>query len=183
MLNHLMVDLETMSSDMDAAIVAIGAVLFDTDGPELVAEEIDAGALNCFYANVDLASSMRVGLKPSASTIMWWLKQAQGARDALVVPQPIDITIALAALAGFIKAHDIKYVWAHANFDLSILATAYNLCGIKLPWKYYDARDVRTIYATAFNNEKVPGVPTELKHNALWDAYRQAVGVQICYKQ
>src|SRR5258706_9274955 len=101
MLNHLMVDLETMSSDMDAAIVAIGAVLFDIEGPMLVAEDIDAGAVNCFYTNVDLASSMRLGLKPNASTIMWWLKQSQAARDALILPAPVDITTALAALAGF----------------------------------------------------------------------------------
>src|SRR4051794_11270840 len=72
---EVMVDLETMGLDPDAAIVAIGATKF-TLGEEPV---------STFYANVDLGDCLSLGLTVSASTIMWWLQQEHAARAALQV--------------------------------------------------------------------------------------------------
>ena len=55
--------------------------------------------------------------------------------------------------------------------------------GRPFPFSYRAARDVRTIYDLAYGGAEVPGLPDYLKHDALADAYRQAVGVQICQRE
>lgn len=183
----VMIDLETMSSHMDAAIVAIGAVAFDPRGSSLLdmlSVSIEGQPDTCFYTNVQLQSCLNAGLKVSGDTIMWWLQQSQEARDAISSTPSVAIWSALYKLLVWIEHVKPEQVWAHANFDLSILDTAYKACGwSKVPWKYYNARDVRTIYDLAYSGEKVPNIPETNKHHALYDAARQAIGVQICYRK
>lgn len=184
-----MIDLETMSSNMDAAIASIGAVVFDPSGPLLDIKNLDEQWPNAleptyFYVNVDLKSCLAVGLKADADTIYWWLSQSDEARKALKDPPPIKLSVALGQLKQWLSVYKVQHIWAHANFDLSILHTAYIKIGEhRVPWSYFNARDVRTIYALAFGPDTVPGVPISGKHNALYDAVRQAIGVQTCWKK
>lgn len=173
---HAMIDLETMSSDMDAVICSIGAVKFDPYAPNLIEwKQMDLEALEPthFYINVDIDSCLEHGLKTSGSTIYWWLNQDKAAQAALQSPKPVKLELALGELIDWIRLNDVQHVWAHANFDLSILHTAYAKCHMKLPWKYINARDVRTIL-----HDKHVTMPENYKHNALQDAMRQAIGVQ-----
>jgi len=175
--NHIMIDLETMGNGSAAAIVSIGAVAFDLEGEP---PAVESGLL----INVDLASSMAKGLRADASTIMWWLRQSQEARDALLSPPPVQIWDALSNLSSFIRAQGPSpRIWAHATFDLPILSSAYRAVGLRQPWQYTHSRDVRTIYELAYGSEQVPGIPTDQKHNALYDAWRQAIGVQTCWRR
>jgi len=181
-----MIDLETMSSNMDAAIGAIGATVFDPSGEPLKLTELDIDALapDKFYMNIDLPSCLNAGLTASGSTIYWWLNQQPAARAALCYPRPVPISSALNQFKLWLTQNAVTHVWAHANFDLAILHTAFDkVHGTAVPWKYTNARDVRTIYDLAFGPGGPPNVPSEQKHNALYDAIRQAIGVQLCYAQ
>lgn len=73
---HVMIDLETLSSKSNAAIVAIGAVMFDAYGPH-----------SNFYCQVDAKDCQRRGMDIDADTVMWWFKQSQAARDATFNPE------------------------------------------------------------------------------------------------
>jgi len=124
--NNIMVDLETMATHPNAAIVAIGAVRFTDD------------LQDSFYQVVDLQSSIRAGLDVDGVTVNWWLMQEEAARQAITAPG-IELTKALTLFDKWLGKEAV--VWGNgASFDNAILANAYHKTGINLPWKYYNNR-------------------------------------------
>lgn len=185
---HLMIDLETLSTSPQAAILSIGAVLFDPLGPE---PESPAYGLNekHLYINVSLQTCLDVGLKVDGDTFYWWLKQSEAARKALCT-DPVSLSMALVELQNFVRINTPERIWATEDFDLPILSNAYNAVGSSLPWRYWNDRGLRTLCETAFPDLKGKAPPSILPHssgvvphNALWDAYLQARAVQECYQQ
>ena len=165
-MNNVMIDIETMGSGSSAAIVSIGAVYFDEKG---LGEE--------FYINVDLATAMEKGGEIDGDTVMWWLGQAQEARQSLK-GNLHDIGVALFKLSLFLGAEDGEIneqlkVWGNgAGFDNVILAGAYSRCQIQLPWKFWNDRCYRTM-KSLFRDVKLERKATY--HNALDDAKTQAL--------
>lgn len=160
-MNNIMVDLETMSTSSQAAIISIGAIYFDAK--EGLGKE--------FYCKVSLASCMKAGLEVDAPTIIWWLQQAESARKEFFDNDKADsLEDALTKLSEFIEPG--CQIWGNGPaFDNAILQSAYRLLGKKLPWKYSNDRCFRTI------KELFPGVakpPKSDHHNALADAKWQA---------
>lgn len=170
-MKDVMVDLETMASCPRAAIISIGAVVFDPiDGRRTSPE-------NSFYRNVSLESSCRYGLELSPSTILWWMKQSQAARDVL-----FDNTIELPQMLQEFAAYVPQgcRIWGNgATFDNAILRYAYERCGIPVPWHYRDDRDVRTLVALGKAKGYTKYLPQRqgVAHNALDDALHQ---VEYC---
>ena len=70
-MSHIMLDLETMGNGNRAAIIAIGAVAFNSSGVN-----------QRFYQQVRLDMSIDCGLEMDASTVLWWLQQSDAARSA-----------------------------------------------------------------------------------------------------
>ena len=158
-----MVDLETMGNGPEAAIVSIGAVMFNKD----------CGSVGkTFYLVVDLASSINHGGKVTASTIMWWLQQNQTAREALYLHGSASLPDALLAFKGFLDEFggDVR-VWGNgAGFDNVILESAYRNCGIDVPWEFYNNRCHRTYVK---ERPAIPRPDMGVKHHALDDAMAQ----------
>lgn len=156
-----MLDLETMGNKPGCPIIAIGAVEFAKG--ELGRE---------FYAQINLESAMHYGLKPNGDTIMWWMKQSEEARAAFKDNEKAyELTIALKMFRDWL-APDSE-VWGNgADFDNTILAAAYDACGMVAPWKFYNNRCYRTM-KSLFKNVPVDRVGTY--HNALDDAKTQAM--------
>jgi len=159
---ELMFDLETMSTNPDAAIVSIGACKWDSEGIH-----------DTFYAAISLADSLRYGLHKDPDTVAWWKKQ------------PIEATLAWAqdgkplkqALQEFVEwlgpdAKDHTYYCWGLNFDVPILATSLERVGIEKPWKYWNLRCARTIHAV-FDTGKI-AKREGVYHNAKDDAVTQA---------
>lgn len=170
MMTDIMIDLETMGDTSDAAIVSIGAVKFSPYATEQFTEAP-------FYRVIDLKSSLDAGLKASASTINWWLKQSDAARKAITEPS-ITLFNMLDELSVFVKGAD--YIWSQgSDFDLVILTNAYRLCRLDLPWKSYQQQDTRTVYRMA--GKRSFDFKQADKHNALSDAIAQARNVQQCF--
>ncbi len=161
---HIMIDLETMSMSMRAAIVSIGAVAFTADG-------LLSSIRNPFYRNVNLQSCLQAGLDVDGETVYWWLGQSEEARAALL-PERLPISVALMHLREWIP--DDAMIWSNgAAFDLPILRSAYDACGLTLPWSRKNEQCFRTLKGLTKGKVDLPPDPGT-KHNALDDATWQA---------
>lgn len=160
---NVMLDLETMGSRKDAAIVAIGAVAFSRDGIE-----------DEFYTPVDLESSMSVGGTVSAGTISWWVRQGDAARSGVSEPGEAEgITSALSEFAAWYRRVGGGPVWGcGAAFDNVVISSAFRATGVKCPWGYREDRCYRTLRELA---KQIPFERVGVAHNALDDARSQAI--------
>jgi len=166
----VMIDLETLATSPDAAILSIGAVKFDPFGNETT--DYDE-----FYLRVDVDSCDSINLTVSDDTIEWWSKQSQEAQDEAFNPENrVHIKDAFEQLYKF--CWGCKTVWSNgAAFDVVICETVFNRIGKKVPWEYWQVRDCRTL----FDQELMgidPQKPAITAHNALDDALAQAISVQ-----
>lgn len=172
---HIMVDLETMGTGPNAAIMSIGAVVFDP--------HYFTPSGNVYYQNIDLSTCMKAGLTVDASTIEFWMKAPAAAMNALWDGR-WDITKALKDFAGWVQNFSSKdfRIWAHgSNFDIVVLESAYRACGLTQPWAYNAMRDDRTLFELAGVDLK--DFNQGCLHNALDDARNQAMAVQESYRR
>jgi len=130
---EVMLDLETMGIGPNAAIVSIGAVLFDSDG-----------IVKQFSLSNTLASGMEAGVA-DAATILWWLTQSEEAkRESLSGAS--HLVDSLVAFSQLLSQYEVTAVWGNgASFDNVILASAYRAAGVLLPWPFYLDRCFRTL--------------------------------------
>jgi exodeoxyribonuclease VIII len=154
-----MLDLETLDNGPTAAIVAIGAVMFDHTGTD---------HLNTFYSPVRVQSSIDAGLTVNGSTIERWMEQSDAARAVFSehAPQLAEI---LQNFADWLPGH--CKLWGNgASFDNAILSNAYRAVGHIQPWAFWDDRCYRTAVAGVTVKREQLGT----HHNALDDARSQA---------
>jgi hypothetical protein len=168
----IMIDLETLATSTDAAILTIGAVKFDPLGLESKEPTMDS-----FYCKVDLDSCDRIGLVTNDDTIAWWASQSKEAQEAAFDPTDrIDIEEAFARLYKF--CWGAKRVWSNGScFDIMICEHVFKKVGRAIPWKFWEIRDVRTAFDLGINPQR----PPVTAHHALEDAYNQAIGIQNVY--
>jgi hypothetical protein len=168
----VMIDLETLATSTDAAILTIGAVKFDPFG-----SDIKEPAMTKLYLRVDLDSCDRIGLVTNDDTIEWWSKQDPAAQEEAFSEQDrIDIVDAFEQLYKF--CWGAQRVWSNGSvFDIMICEHIFKKIGKATPWQFWQIRDVRTMFDLGIN----PKRPPVLKHHALEDAWNQAVGVQNVY--
>jgi len=169
----LMIDLETLGTNANAAIASIGAVLFDPRSDRIG---------DSLHLHVSLDDCLARGLTIDAGTVTWWLEQADDARHALVVGQlaamPMDA--AQHALKSIMPRDKEECLWCNgASFDFPILGNAYRACGLEPPWRYWAERDLRTLKAL-HKGASLDRIGT--KHNALADAIHQARLVQHIFQ-
>lgn len=168
MIKDLMIDLETMSTAPDASVVAIGAVEMDFENNKLGRE---------FYAAIDLVSSVEGGGHLCPDTVMWWLKQNDAARKALLRDtQPL--TIALLDFQTWVEDFDVPkdniLVWGNgAPFDNVVLRGAYKKQGWDAPWGFRGDMCYRTMKVQ--HRLVLPPDMVGTAHNALDDAKYQAI--------
>lgn len=173
-MKHIMVDLETLSTEANAVILSIGAVWFDPHGQQFTLTEGDLllgpdGEARegvswpydlfpmCFERSIDIQSSIDLGRSVSGSTIKWWCDQTPEARKAAFAGES-TLREALNDFADFVKmvAHnwptgaedqkaDDVCVWGHGpGFDNTILANAFHQLGYQRPWGFRNDRCNRT---------------------------------------
>jgi hypothetical protein len=176
-----MVDLETLSSANDAAIVAIGACGFTLEQQWLGNLETVAHwpIEFLFYRTIRMSSAMQHG-SVSGDTLEWWFQQSDRARMELL-REPVSIERALKDFSDW-WPKDAK-MWSHATFDAPILSNAYEkVFHRRQPWHHRDARDLRTLaeLAGGHRDEDYPSLGG-LKHVAYADAIAQACAAQRMY--
>lgn len=137
--NHVVIDLETMSTKCTASILSIGAVIIDYYGNEI----------GGFYTNVKIPDALSDRFRVDEDTIKWWSEQPIEARKMLDGNQ-MEIRKALKSFAQFVKNYDGEYAWGNgSDFDVTILRHAFDVCNIEWPFKFWNHRCLRTILDAA----------------------------------
>jgi exodeoxyribonuclease VIII len=174
---HLMIDLETLGTEPFAPIVSIGACTFYLGEPPAGTEPI----ADCFYQVIDVESSLELGMRPSGSTLKWWMQQSDAARAVFDEPQAVSMPVALDAFTDYVNSRPLQ-VWGNsARFDCGLLAAAYKACNKELPWQYWNERCYRTVKnLPGANSIAVQRVGTH--HNALDDAITQALHLRSVHQ-
>ncbi len=168
-MKHAMLDLETFGTEAGCVIRSVGAVQFDPRTPKLGKE---------LYYNIEEEEQIALGAFKDPSTVKWWEQQGQSAKDVLLKDQ-MGLKHVVNSVANFFKDNKIQFVWAQgSNFDPVLWEATAKLVGCKVPWRFYNTRDTRTVYQTAgFNTKSLPR--KGIYHYALDDCKHQ---VRCVYK-
>ena len=158
----IMIDLETGGLKAGCPVLAIGACSFDSSEK--------------FYEKISLASCQSAGLVILPATMDWWAKQDPRAK-AEAFSGTKDLQLVLGEFSDWFLSVERRqgtcYVWGNgADFDLPILSKAYEVCGMKEPWKAFNGRCYRTL-KNLFYDVK-PDAFEGIKHTAIADAEFQA---------
>ncbi len=162
------IDMETLSTEHNAALLSIGAVIHDFG----TGQQVDT-----FYANITPESSIAAGLDVSESTKAWWAKQGQAAQDVLSVDQR-PLRDVLVDFAQWLAGHGVQYAIGNGpRADNQWLESACKAVGMQSPIKYWGDLDMRTL---TFIGTHILGLDhwhntfKGVKHNALHDAINEA---------
>lgn len=180
-----MIDIEAWGTTPGCAIASIGAAFFDPF--EDYSDDIPT--IPMFYRNVSLDSCLHAGLTIDESTVFWWMKQGEEARQALSEPEPISLSRAMKDLKDFYWTQKGQigkkaiYTWSHGlTYDLPFLSYAAKKVNVQEPWMYQNCRDTRTLFDLAFAGKKPKFQDNDVKHHALYDSMTQIVQVQEAYR-
>lgn len=162
----IMLDIETLSTTNNAAILSIGAVCGDLATGRVIAK---------FYQNINLDSCLQASLVTDERTIKWWEGQPEPVRKALEDNQR-DIKPTCISFLDWCKGPGMegKTLWAKGpEFDNVILRNAFDAVGVKFPFVFWASRDVRTmLHIDKYDSIKKVKRRGDL-HNALSDALFQ----------
>ena len=178
-MTDVMIDLEFLGKPPSARIASIGACEFDIATGEIGRQ---------FYKRVRWADKDDQLLPMCPSTVHWWLQQDRNALTEITDRNHRE------HLNDALRAFGLWYpekatVWGNGDdCDCVIMADAYDNHPIagKLPWRFFDTRDVRTIVdlCKRVNSVDVKElIPFEgTKHHALHDAIHQAKYVSLAFQ-
>jgi len=156
---HVMIDLETMSTESNAAIASIGAVKFS----------VEDDVIDTFYCTVDVSDCKKHGLHISADTVKWWSKQPKEVLDMLRKDN-LSLKEALTKFSIWYGSTQYPTWGCGSDFDNVIMENAYKAVEMRRPWNAWKNRCYRTIREVI----KLPEADrTGTYHNALDDALHQ----------
>ena len=173
MANHIMIDMETLSTDVSTVILTIGAVRFDPRG---------VGVMERLELRPTMDEQTETYNRTvSDATVQWWSQQSPEAiNEAMGDHDRIPYKECMEKLAKF--CWNRKAVWSNGSvFDVMIAESSFTELDIKCPWQFWSIRDCRTIYDLAGVSLKDGGHVTS--HKAVEDAAHQAIVVQRAYKK
>lgn len=163
----LMVDIETLGLDHNAAIVQISAAPFTFEAG--VQED------NVFDAKIDIACYKKPAYKNfdiDMNTLKWWMKQSN---SATVFDGKKELDTAIAEFADYVKTFpESTTIWCQGlSFDIPKLSFACKEFGVTVPWKFWNERCSRAFLAMAPDI----GPSRRASHDALQDVKDQ---IQNC---
>lgn len=184
-----MIDLETLATKTNSKLLTIGAVYFEPNTGKVKDK---------FYRRVDVKSydtEAPLEFDMDFSTIMWWVKQNDKAKDEAFFKKPryaikkclTDFITWLEKLKKQSSYYKNIIPWSHGkDFDIVILQEHFNILGLNCPWKFWETRDTRTLYNFMGIDMRKIKVPTSnglVAHHAIGDCLKQIHGVYLAYKQ
>lgn len=170
---HAMVDCETLDTLPSAIVLSMGAVKFD---PFSFKEPLDS-----LHIKIDIDEQISRGRTQSESTLKWWSEQDNKViEDVFKLEGRLSVVDTLKRLKKWFVAVD--YIWAQGTtFDIAILEDLCRMYGRPIPWSYHQIMDSKTVFR--FLDEDPRKSFKFTKHNPLEDAFFQAKGVQMAYKE
>lgn len=193
---ELMVDIESLGTNVGCPIVTIGAVLFDPyscDSGETLMKR-------AFLARIDVSNAVDLSRGVEGGTLRWWFEQKDEAIKALVGDDAISIQEALTKLwrychergafvdkeffEGLSSMPRTNRYWAKdPDFDMRLMQYYYDHPEVSavLPWKFWECRSVRTVQDLAWpggSDDRPDFIVPGVAHDARYDAVTQAMTIQ-----
>lgn len=165
-----MLDLESLGTRPDCAILTLGAVKFDEYTPGSFGDSL--------YLRIDVDEQLVLGRTVQEDTLEWWMSQAEDVREeALGEDGRISMEEMYKQLNRFLVG--ATNIWCQGPaFDIVILENIYRQYGWPTPWQFWQIRDSRTLFGV-HGDPRVKGKVG--LHNALEDCVSQAEAVQQVY--
>ena len=156
---EVMLDLETLSTRADAAILQIAAASFDESGT----------ILDTFNVHVRRSSG-----HIDINTVLWWMSQPSAREQSEYCQQGVTLQKALECFTIWYGVGEPVALWAHgATFDFPILASAFEREAVRVPYSYRDLMCTRPIYGLVGGVPTVPLPAGYVKHDAMSDVRLQ----------
>ncbi len=172
-MTHAMIDLETLSTRYDAAVISIGVAIFDDE--KILDSAGWALAPESIHGHID------------PKTVQWWTQQAEAAREFSFTGKYGSHTAGF-ELKTLLAKYDVKEVWSKdPHFDHVILTSwwdrvktveNYNLGDF--PYHYRAPRSYRTLEAETIRAGFTKDMWRQFNyvaHNPVDDAVTQARAV------
>lgn len=169
-MKSIMLDIETLGTSANSIILSIAAVKFEFGNDET----------EVYSVNIDPKSSKKYGMISDPATIQWWKDQKPEALKSFMIDQ-ISIEDALDGFTDFVGPQwkDTIFYANGLSFDMPIIDWSYKATGRTAPWKYWNQRCARTIYALCdVDMRTYPRVGTY--HNAVDDCLTQIKALKEC---
>ena len=165
-LTDISIDIETLGTDPNSIILQIGIVGFNPETGEIGTK---------VNTNIDLERSIKEGFSFSADTFYWWLKQDRRAGATLQEnryhPKTVCTQVEKYIQTYTVGPDDVR-VWGNgAAFDNVIVKNHFQKFDIEVPWKFWNDRCARTLFAL---NPHISRVKPKITHVAGYDAVAQA---------
>jgi len=179
-MKDLMIDLETLGTNVDAPVISIGAVYFDIESRSMG---------NTFYETLDVADQIDTKIRfADSSTIKWWMSQADAAKNVFkegsnpskVVMSAFRQWIMLNSKAGKTSKQTTKCIpWGNGSgFDITLMETMFKDYDVQCPWMFWNVMDLRTFRRFIGKGRKVEKHGVD--HNAMFDAKSQVIYMFEC---
>ena len=175
---HLMIDIETLDTEVSAAIVSVAAMTFDPRGEGIDDEQT-------FSLTIDQRSNEAHGRSVSQGTLNWWAAQSPEAWDATFGGPHVELSSALRQFTRWINklSPTCTRVWAKdPDFDVNILRHACVGLNLIWPFKFWEGRSCRTAIELAYPEGSFPHIATDgPAHDAIVDVKKQIIEIQHAY--
>ena len=178
---HVMIDIETIGLTPETVVLTVGMVKFD---PNSLDEPFDG-----VHIKLSPIEQSNDGRAINRDTLEWWSEQDPKVQEqAFGLENQLPVREGLAQIIEYFKVLDskdhnqghvyISQVWGQGyGFDMTILKNLFHQYDMIEPWKFYQERDSRTLFSL-LDKDPRPEAGKDNLHNALSDAYYQAIGAQ-----
>lgn len=177
--NNFMLDIESLGQSPGGVVTSVAITRFVPVTGEITDE---------FKVNIDIQSSLNLGLTVDGSTLGFWFNPEQRGALSAMLDDAKPVSEAISLIRRFANTYDTKreaFWWANgANFDFGLLEQVFraekNGKSVHLPWKYrhlLDMRTIRQIMAYEGPPEWFDGTMFN-SHDALEDCRRQVLMVK-----
>jgi hypothetical protein len=138
-------DVETLGKESNSVILSMAAIYFEPDKEPSHTQLRDSA----FFVKFDVQDQIkRLNRKVGKTTIEWWSKQCENARNKSFKPRADDIQfeIGYEAMRQWANTkNDLKcWVWARGNLDQLVLDSMEEQLELKPIWPFSRWRDIRT---------------------------------------
>lgn len=151
-MSNIMIDIETIGRQNDAAIREVGLVAFNVDGTIVSKRQL----------SVAPEVWNTCGRTFSGETVLWLLAHPDIDTDY----NCHSYSELISHVSEFVSSHLTVdcHIWSKGHMDLEVLKDLYETINIPLPWLFWQPRDLRTILDLTGDNR---GLQT---HRAIEDA-------------
>lgn len=168
------IDIESLALGPRPVITQIAMLGYDLQEDELLSPT------HVHYYPIEPQQRIIPARVISASTLAWWMKQSDEARDRFELSTATDFEDLVALARNLVTVFNRLTDNGKANyevmakgpqFDIVAIETLLTELGLEIPWNYQRVRDLRTMLALAGLNERnIPDPAGMIPHVAYWDA-------------